>query len=236
MSPIMKLCIVGGVTAVASVLVFPVAWNGAASSASPTAVESGSDGGVRDVCVASRLRSPGHDVGIEIVERPAEFFEISEAPAGWSKLHAQRVAHFVDAPGFGVSRLRVEPWHSRWLTLRDASTNSRPDNVTVESVQLLSLRRDRETGEEDVAYLHTTLPSMRTLRSRAASDVVEKRELTPFEVEGVRRLRAGANVLAAEENGHPVMLGAIRASEKCASCHDNKPGDLLGAFSYQLVR
>jgi hypothetical protein len=30
------------------------------------------------------------------------------------------------------------------------------------------------------------------------------------------------------------VVGAIRATTSCLSCHDVKEGDLLGAFSYQL--
>ena len=32
------------------------------------------------------------------------------------------------------------------------------------------------------------------------------------------------------------MLGAIRSVEQCMKCHGGERGDLLGAFSYSLVR
>jgi len=32
------------------------------------------------------------------------------------------------------------------------------------------------------------------------------------------------------------MVGAIRMAETCMKCHEGKRGDLLGAFSYDLVR
>jgi hypothetical protein len=33
-----------------------------------------------------------------------------------------------------------------------------------------------------------------------------------------------------------LMVGAIRAAKQCTSCHAVERGDLLGAFSYELLR
>ena len=43
--------------------------------------------------------------------------------------------------------------------------------------------------------------------------------------------------LALEVHTHRIrMLGALRASKQCVQCHQVPRGELLGAFSYELVR
>lgn len=32
------------------------------------------------------------------------------------------------------------------------------------------------------------------------------------------------------------MVGSLRAEEQCLQCHDAERGELLGAFSYELIR
>ena len=32
------------------------------------------------------------------------------------------------------------------------------------------------------------------------------------------------------------MLGAVRAASQCLQCHQVRHGDMLGAFSYEIVR
>jgi hypothetical protein len=87
--------------------------------------------------------------------------------------------------------------------------------------------------ESPVAYLNPDgkLPSM------AAVKEAKTRGLTEFESNGLKDLAAGKEVVAVDAATNQLrMVGAIRMAGACQKCHDGKPGDLLGAFSYELVR
>ena len=87
--------------------------------------------------------------------------------------------------------------------------------------------------ESPVVYLNPEgkLPSMR----EAAG--AKTRELTEFESGGLKDLAAGKEVVAVDAATNQVrMVGAVRMAGACTKCHDGKPGDLLGAFTYDLVR
>ena len=62
------------------------------------------------------------------------------------------------------------------------------------------------------------------------------RELGGFEADALDKLSAGEDVVTQASRNRIEMLGALRASKNCLECHDVKHGQLLGAFSYTLVR
>lgn len=85
--------------------------------------------------------------------------------------------------------------------------------------------------DEPVAYVTEGLPSM-----KAAKDA-QTRELETFEKDALKTLAGGeATVVTESTTNHIRMVGAIRMAEACLKCHEGKRGDLLGAFSYDLVR
>jgi hypothetical protein len=56
-----------------------------------------------------------------------------------------------------------------------------------------------------------------------------------FEKRSLNRMRAGEDVII-EPGGHRIrMLGSLRATKQCLECHSVDRGELLGAFSYELV-
>lgn len=80
---------------------------------------------------------------------------------------------------------------------------------------------------------------------------IQKRDANTFEAAAMEKLQKGENVVARMNANHDIeMIGAIRATENCMSCHATVPrkdgdttvnlnvkkGDLLGAFSYVLKR
>ena len=80
---------------------------------------------------------------------------------------------------------------------------------------------------------------------------IEKCDPNDFEARAIEKLKNGENVVARVNANHDIeMIGAIRATENCMSCHATVPrkdgdrtviqkvkkGDLLGAFSYVLKR
>ena len=66
---------------------------------------------------------------------------------------------------------------------------------------------------------------------------LEMRDLTSFEDKALKRLYAGEDIVS-ESTDHKIkMFGSLRASNDCRECHSSVDrGELLGAFSYELVR
>jgi len=87
--------------------------------------------------------------------------------------------------------------------------------------------------ESPVVYLNPDgkLPSM------AAVKEAKTRDLTAFESGGLKDLAAGKDVVSVDAATNQVrMVGAIRMAGACTKCHEGERGDLLGAFTYDLVR
>ncbi len=83
--------------------------------------------------------------------------------------------------------------------------------------------------ESPVAYVTESLPSMEKVKE------LPTRPLDAFEAVGLLKLRAGEDLYAREHLGHTRLVGALRNAKQCMACHDGAYGDLLGAFSYDLV-
>lgn len=73
------------------------------------------------------------------------------------------------------------------------------------------------------------------LKSRPV--MVQTRAIDDFEAAGLDRLRGGEDLFIRQRTDRELrMLGAIRAADACLKCHDGHRGDLLGAFSYTLLK
>lgn len=88
--------------------------------------------------------------------------------------------------------------------------------------------------DEPKAYVSDELPNMEALRDAPT------RSLEDFEAKALEAF-GGKEDLVTEETisdgkTHVRMVGAIRAGESCAACHEVPFGTLLGAFSYDLTR
>ncbi|MEZ6094206.1 MAG: hypothetical protein R3C03_08190 [Pirellulaceae bacterium] len=79
-------------------------------------------------------------------------------------------------------------------------------------------------------YVSESLPQMEQLES------TKTRKLDSFEMLALGKLLRGEDVIAASQNDRIRMLGAIRVQESCTECHSMKRGELIGAFSYELLR
>jgi hypothetical protein len=84
--------------------------------------------------------------------------------------------------------------------------------------------------EEPVAYVSEHLPKMDELREAPT------RALDNFEEMGLKQIQRGEDLYARESGSTLRLLGAIRATKQCTTCHACDRGDLLGAFSYTLKR
>ncbi len=81
-----------------------------------------------------------------------------------------------------------------------------------------------------VAYVSRDLPKMDELK-RAAT-----RPLNAFEEAALVRLRRNEDVVINEQANRIRMVGSLRAGKQCLACHSVRRGELLGAFSYELLR
>jgi hypothetical protein len=62
------------------------------------------------------------------------------------------------------------------------------------------------------------------------------RPLDDFEAAGLVELRRGEDLLLSDVADGRRVLGSIRSTNQCLGCHGGERGQLLGAFSYTLVR
>ena len=148
-------------------------------------------------------------------------------------MHLQFLEHFRSAVGLGRSRmvsptLRVDDDMLLTLTAPSDEDTSPPVTLRYElkNLELIGVAR------------HAT-PVAFVLRSHTdRSGVEHTRSLNDFERRALASLRSTDDVVAAETTriGRNVV-GAIRATGECLSCHaTSKVGDMLGAFSYRLAR
>lgn len=80
------------------------------------------------------------------------------------------------------------------------------------------------------AYSSDKLPQMEELLG------VPTRPLNDFENDALPRLIESEEVVARATTNRIEMVGAIRAEKQCLECHEVHRGQLLGAFTYTLVR
>jgi len=139
-------------------------------------------------------------------------------------LHKSSFLDFVYPPAFGYFKDRrnvagFRPHQFSQIPAVEAS-------LKVETLELVGL----VVHEEPVAYISEKLPRMDVLRTAPI------RALDNFEKLGLANLREGEMLFVAHQGDYVRMLGAIRATRQCTSCHDCERGTLLGAFSYILAK
>jgi len=79
-------------------------------------------------------------------------------------------------------------------------------------------------------YVSDNLPRMEELKERPT------RPLNAFETDAIPRLVESKDLVARATINRIEMVGAIRVARQCLECHQVERGQLLGAFSYTLVR
>lgn len=102
-----------------------------------------------------------------------------------------------------------------------------PDTLRPWRVQTLDLIGVLVEDEPRV-YISARLPSMDELRG------VDTRPVDRFEALGLKRMQAGDDLIVARDGDVIRMVGAIRSTRHCLTCHGGKRGELLGAFTYTL--
>jgi len=139
--------------------------------------------------------------------------------------HMDNVFAFVYPWGFGYIKDRQNVAGFISHGFRERSFSTRPeDEWRIDHIQLVGVL----LHERPLVYLSDKMPSMELLeRGRT-------RELDLFEEAGLSALQSGEDLYIGRQAKALRMLGALRATKQCLSCHDAQHGDMLGAFSYVL--
>jgi Protein of unknown function (DUF3365) len=180
-------------------------------------------------------------------------------------LHRNTVEVFVDRPGFGVRRLSptyadvinapkplesndqgsiVEPEKPKvdakkptkdkdsHFTFQETVQKflrgfpaSETEQWNVRKVQLVGLTKN----PKPVVYDAANVPGMKGVKD------IPTRELDAFEKQALEALQSGDNLKVDRRGAEMRVLGPIYAGKQCLTCHD-KPGEMLGAFTYVLER
>lgn len=141
-----------------------------------------------------------------------------------TSIHLFSVMDFANPRGYGYvkNRREVAGFRSRYFQDKPAD----PPRMILNTLDLVGLLMH----EAPVAYVSEHLPKMDELRDAPT------RELDAFEQLGLKEIQQGEDLYARESDATLRLLGAIRATKQCTTCHACDRGDLLGAFSYTLKR
>ena len=152
------------------------------------------------------------------------------------EMHEFYTQMFERTPGFGASRLIPPEELKRYEMISDehlARLENRP--ALKINGQLFSVKRQSLIGldrEDPIVFQSDTSEVLENSRIR----YYETRETSTFETEAVKKLRSGRWVAYEEtrdRSGYRV-IGALKAKESCASCHQVPVDTLLGAFVFEL--
>jgi hypothetical protein len=84
--------------------------------------------------------------------------------------------------------------------------------------------------EKPAVYVSVQLPRMQDLKN------TPKRALSAFEQKALKQLEAGEDIVTEATTNRIQMMGSLRASKQCLECHQVQRGELLGSFSYEMLR
>lgn len=139
----------------------------------------------------------------------------------FESFHFKGLFDFIHPDGFGYvkDRQHVAGFQEHAFSEVPAA----PGKWKVVFVELIGLMR-----AEPVVYVSDNLPAMNELRKAPT------RPPDAFEQAGLKSLQDGEDLYIGDSKMPLRMIGSIRATKQCLSCHEVKRGDLLGAFSYTL--
>ncbi|TWU12404.1 hypothetical protein CA54_12280 [Symmachiella macrocystis] len=158
------------------------------------------------------------------------------------QFHLDGMADFADAIGFGYveeswnyNEHKLEHHLDRVTGFQPHAFRKFPEPLTnsdksvrwlIEKLELVSLLKH----DTPRVYESKNLPRMDELSTAPT------RPLDEFETAALARLRAGETLVVHQDHNDIRMLGPIVAINQCLECHNVSRGDLLGAFTYRLVR
>jgi len=146
-------------------------------------------------------------------------------------VHRGAVVDFADADRMGYIRSRTEVagFESHRVARIDDPWDSTGSTDSLWQVTRLEL----------VGLLRETEPRVYTTGAVLPMDQMAEsphRNLNSFEAAALPQLESSEDVVIEQTAERIEMLGAVRATSACLECHDAQRGQLLGAFSYEMVR
>jgi hypothetical protein len=141
--------------------------------------------------------------------------------ASLARLHTERVEKFVAEDGFGMRRVITMKAPTPIVLPVDKKGNV----YDVKSLDLVSLKKDADP----IVFV-----SAASRHVKKQKDAV-KRAPDEFETAAFKKL-ADEEVVWMTSGEEIRMVGALRATEDCMSCHKAENGQIIGAFSYTLAR
>lgn len=119
--------------------------------------------------------------------------------------------------------------HSKYESNPDANWSFEIDGGwRIASLELIGLL----AHPKPTVYMTENLPRMDEAKSAPTRDPDE------FETAGLKALAKGQELYFGQSRTEPLlrMVGGLRAAKSCTACHGCREGELLGAFSYTLVK
>lgn len=141
-----------------------------------------------------------------------------------ANMNYESTANFSNPAGFGYVKSRTEV--AGFRPHRFSKYPDAPKTWDVKRIDLVSLL----LHDEPVVYVSNDLPRMADVGKLAT------RELDTFEKDGLAAIRKGDDLYIRGDQDKVRVVGAMRNFDQCIKCHGGKGGELLGAFSYVLVR
>lgn len=121
--------------------------------------------------------------------------------------------------------MHLNDWNGNLIPVgNDGFENS--TNWKVNRLELVSL----VVHDKPVVYASENLPKMDELTGH------ETRPMNAFESDALEQILKGEDLVTSATVNRIEMLGSVRATKSCVECHSTKRGELLGAFSYELIR
>ena len=171
---------------------------------------------------------------VSLPRSPAEYSTSSTVtepanPADLLAMHSSGLEDFLAPERIGYVKDRdhvagFEPHRFSKLPALPSWNQTKTDFQLVR-LELVSLLKH----EVPVAYVSEHLPQMDELRDAPT------RPLDDFERHALDQIRSEEDLVIDDAPNRIRMVGSLRAGKDCMECHSVRRGELLGAFSYELI-
>jgi hypothetical protein len=128
--------------------------------------------------------------------------------------------------GFDPHKFRYEPHLHDLKLLKHDPKEAAQEHWVLKKLELVSLLKH----DKPLVYVSDELPKMENLKNAPT------RPLDGFETVALKQLQAGEDVVTDASLNRIRMLGSLRANKGCLECHTAQRGQLLGVFTYEILR
>ncbi len=137
--------------------------------------------------------------------------------------HLEGVVDFLNPRGFSFfkDRRHVAGFQSHQFS----NLPENPSQWELRTLDLISL----QLHEDPVAYVSSELPRMDESAQGLGAAPLDR-----FESAALGHLVGGEDLVVGRSQTGMRMVGSIRSTKGCITCHEGQRGELLGAFSYTL--